>query len=239
MLSMILFTLSSFYIAAETPTYSSGPQQVALIELYSSEGCSSCPPADHWVSQLKTNPKVFKDFIPINFHVDYWNYLGWTDRFSNKSFSQRQRRYAQEWQVDRVYTPAFVLNGKEWRRRNISSIKKPNVGKLTANKTTSGKYQVVFSPQKTTKKPLVVHTALLGHGLTTKVRSGENAGKTLSHEFVVLKTASQNLSKKTKNYQTQINQPKSSSNKAQSYSLVFWVTEAGSQRPLQVTGGPL
>jgi len=93
----------------------SGAQQVTVIELFSSEGCSSCPPADRQLAALKNNENIFKTFVPMEFHVDYWNQLGWTDPFSNKSFSSRQRSYAREWGNGGVYTPAFVVNGNEHR----------------------------------------------------------------------------------------------------------------------------
>src|SRR2546423_2933711 len=104
---------------AET-RFQSGAQQAALIELYTSEGCSSCPPAEDWLSRLKEQPGLWKKFVPVAFHVDYWNYLGWRDRFSLWQFTERQRRYAAKWQSESVYTPAIVFNGNE--SRNWSSL---------------------------------------------------------------------------------------------------------------------
>jgi hypothetical protein len=115
-------------LAAEIPHAESGPKaleggtvvfqssdhQTALLELYTSEGCSGCPPAEAWLSQLKNLPRLWKDFVPVAFHVDYWDYLGWRDPWATKGFSERQRSYAQPWGSDSVYTPGFVLNGKEW-----------------------------------------------------------------------------------------------------------------------------
>ena len=101
-------------VAAEA-RFASGPQQTALIELYTSEGCSSCPPAETWMSRLKESPGLWKQFVPIAFHVDYWDRLGWRDRFSSQRWTERQRRYASLWQSESVYTPAVVVNGREQR----------------------------------------------------------------------------------------------------------------------------
>lgn len=95
--------------------FSSGEKQTALLELYTSEGCSSCPPADRWLSSLKSKEGLWEEFIPIALHVDYWDYIGWQDRFASKQYSQRQRQYAREQSLKTVYTPGFVYNGKEWR----------------------------------------------------------------------------------------------------------------------------
>ena len=92
--------------------------QVDLIELYTSEGCSSCPPADRWVSSLQNEPGLWRDFIPVAFHVDYWDYIGWPDRFASPAFTARQYVYAQQQSMRTVYTPGFFNNGKEWRWRS-------------------------------------------------------------------------------------------------------------------------
>src|SRR6266576_6091859 len=85
--------------------FESGPQKVHLLELFTSQGCSSCPPAEAWLSKLKGEPGLWKDFVPLAFHVDYWDRLGWRDPWANKSFSDRQRAYAKQWRSDSVYTP--------------------------------------------------------------------------------------------------------------------------------------
>ena len=112
-------------VAAEA-RFGSGPQQTALIELYTSEGCSSCPPAEAWMSRLKDSPGLWKQFVPIAFHVDYWDRLGWRDRFSSQRWTERQRRYASLWQSESVYTPAVVVNGREQRGLPGASLSQPN-----------------------------------------------------------------------------------------------------------------
>ena len=95
--------------------FASGRSRVALIELYTSEGCSSCPPADRWLSKLRNERQLWRDYVPIAFHVDYWDYIGWRDRFAHTEYSNRQRQYQREGGTGVVYTPGFFNNGEEWR----------------------------------------------------------------------------------------------------------------------------
>src|SRR4051812_33062365 len=111
-MSKFLFLLPLFItlpINAEpaTITFQSGPEQTTLLELYTSEGCSSCPPAEKWLSHLKESPGLWKDFVPVAFHVDYWDRLGWRDLLADRGFSDRQLAYAESWHSENVYTPAF------------------------------------------------------------------------------------------------------------------------------------
>ena len=92
-------------LRAEPARFTSGPAQTALIELFSSEGCSSCPPAERWLGSLRTEPGLWRGFVPVAFHVDYWNRLGWPDRFSTREFTAREYDYAAAWHSDSVYTP--------------------------------------------------------------------------------------------------------------------------------------
>lgn len=105
----------SFLVANENrAVFTSTETQVRLVELYTSEGCSSCPPADRWLSGLLTSPHLWGSIIPIAFHVSYWDYLGWHDSFALDEYSQRQRAYANLGKTG-VYTPGFFVNGQEWR----------------------------------------------------------------------------------------------------------------------------
>jgi len=89
-----LVTLTSAH--AET-TFQSGPQRVALLEVYTSEGCSSCPPAESWLSEFKNQARLWKEIVPVAFHVDYWDGLGWKDRFAKEEYTSRQRAYSENW----------------------------------------------------------------------------------------------------------------------------------------------
>src|SRR5512140_2722359 len=93
----------------------SGPAQTTLLELFTSEGCNSCPPAERWLTSLKASPGLWKEFVPVAFHVDYWDRTGWRDPWSSQAFSDRQRAYAASWNNKSVYTPGFVLDGTECR----------------------------------------------------------------------------------------------------------------------------
>ncbi len=239
--SLILGALLLFGAGAmaQAPQFASGERQTSLIELYSSEGCSSCPPADRWVAGLKEHGKLWREFIPLNFHVDYWNRLGWVDRFSNIQFTRRQRRFAAEWGSNRVYTPGFVRNGQEWRRRTMSGLLGQSVGKLEAHPLGNGKYKVQFHANLKDKSHYTVHVALLGHGLSTEVKYGENAGEILHHEFVVLKTTKKGMQKIGNLYQADVALPSNKMTGPKRFSVAFWVSAPGSQRPIQATGGYL
>jgi hypothetical protein len=112
---MMWLSAAGYIFTAETTTFESGETQTSLIELFTSEGCSSCPPAEKWLSAFNSNPDLWKKVVPVAFHVDYWNHLGWCDRFSKPEFTLRQQQYAAGWGGDSVYTPGFVVNGREWR----------------------------------------------------------------------------------------------------------------------------
>jgi hypothetical protein len=90
--ALALVALGTTQVGAQT--FQSGPARVGLLELYTSEGCSSCPPAESWLSGLAGNDALWKDVVPVAFHVDYWDYLGWRDVFASSAFSERQRDYA-------------------------------------------------------------------------------------------------------------------------------------------------
>src|SRR2546423_7870188 len=100
--------------AAVDCTHRSGAQTVALIELYTSEGCSSCPPADRWISGFTNHPQVER-FVPIAFHVNYWDDLGWKDRFADQRYTERQRALAKATGAKMVYTPQVTVQGRDAR----------------------------------------------------------------------------------------------------------------------------
>src|SRR5271155_1572909 len=108
--TILLLTLAGRCLADDL-VFDSTTRRVSLLELYTSEGCSSCPPAEEWLSKLKENPRLWKDYVPVAFHVDYWDGLGWPDRFASPAYTQRQRSYAQVWGGDTVYTPELVVDG--------------------------------------------------------------------------------------------------------------------------------
>lgn len=222
-----------------TPFASSGKRKVNVIELYSSESCSSCPPADKWISTLIGKPGLFTEFIPIVFHVDYWNDLGWKDGFSSNLMTKRQQEIVRTWARPAVYTPGFVLNGKEWRERDFQSISnEPKHSDLTLNlfREKNDNFSVAIEGLKPGDASYTVRAAKLGFGLITKVESGENSGETLKHDFVVLDWTAQNVNAKSPNpifkfTAKPANAPKSA--------IVVWIEKVGNPTPLQATGAHL
>ena len=211
--------------------------KVALIELFSSEGCSSCPPAEAWIGSLKDDPGLWKHFVPVAFHVDYWNHLGWTDTFALPEFTQRQREYARGWKASAVYTPGFVLDGEEWRPRgSVPSLSKQSPGKLRVSGEGVGHLDVSFITPHNWQEPLIVEIAPLAHGVRTSVRRGENAGRELRHEFVALGLVSGNLRLTTGGvYSAQLALPGSTA--APVAAIAAWVRSANSPTPIQAVGG--
>ena len=225
-------------------TYSSTAAPTHLIELYTSEGCSSCPPADQWLANLKSHPQLFKAFVPLGFHVDYWDYIGWKDRFAKPEFKERQRRYTQIWQAKSAYTPGFVLNGKEWRdrqwrragKRSIPTLDtKRTAGQLNARQTKDLTFVVAFKASARLpagKKQF--HAALLSGPVASQVTAGENNGRKLEHGFVVLEH--QSVDAKIEK-QGLANTTFTFSKNRQAAAVAFWIEQLNSQLPLQATGG--
>jgi len=225
--------------AQSTPlTFQSSENQTALLELYTSEGCSSCPPAETWLSLLKDSPRLWKDFVPVSFHVDYWDYLGWRDPWSSKTFTDRQHAYARAWGSDSVYTPGVVLNSKEWRTwsrsKSIpSSTVKPGVLKVTSADLKN--WDVSFTPSTPSDESYEAHAALLASGLTSDVKAGENKGRRLEHDFIVISLNGCLLKPDGNNVQGRFELRLA--NKEPARALAVWVTHPGRLETLQATGG--
>jgi hypothetical protein len=180
-------------------TAKSGERRVALLELYTSEGCNSCPPADEWVSKLPFKELTSDRFVPLAYHVDYWNYLGWRDMFSQAKFTERQRQAAQINRSGFIYTPQLVLNGRVYRRGFLwdgtsERIKEINQQKpladisLILSMATAGQLHVsgeIVVPGSTERQNTQAYLALYENNLSNDVRAGENNGRTLHHDFVV------------------------------------------------------
>lgn len=214
---------------------SSGPGQATLIELFTSQGCSSCPPAERWLGSLQNDPRLWKELVPVAFHVDYWNYLGWDDPLSRPAFSARQRRYRSEGAISAVYTPGFVVNGTEWRRwlgLNQLPPASRSGGKLTLN-LNHGNVTARYTPARAVKGTLTLNLAILGVGLRSVITSGENAGKTLPQDFVVLKY----LQHHSNDGQWHLTLPPQKTPAGVRLALAAWVNNSEQQAPLQAVGG--
>lgn len=237
----LLLTLVISVNAQNSPiTFQSSEEATALIELYSSEGCNSCPPAESWLNGLKGSDGLWKRFVPMDFHVDYWDYLGWRDPWGSGKFSARQREYAAKWKSESVYTPEFVVNGKEWRdwtpRSDAPVLDKKRVGVLTATSTNINHWSVAFVPVNSAGG-FEAHVAVLGNGLESDVKRGENSGRRLKHEFTVLQVVNARLVKQGDSFVGEISLPERNKFNAPSLALAVWMTRAGELEPLQATGG--
>src|SRR5207302_3340332 len=159
--AVIVLTLSCALIAqAADRVFESSPQKVHLLELFTSEGCSSCPAAEAWLSKLKSEPRLWKDFVPLVFHVDYWDHLGWRDPFASKEWTARQFQYSASWKNDGVYTPGFVLDGRESQRSVPSaSTDKPGLLKVAL---ANNKVSAAFTSTGGGAKDVDLHVAILG-----------------------------------------------------------------------------
>ena len=212
--------------------------QSNLIELYTSEGCSSCPPADRWLSTLTDHPALWHQLVPIAFHVDYWDYIGWKDRFARAEFTDRQRRYANENTLPIIYTPGLISNGKEWRNfdwKAPTTSGARNVGPMIV-KVDADELAISFLPVQTLAvDKLVVNIALLGFGLTSDVRAGENTGRIQTHDFVVLGYAQAKMNFHDGSYQAATPRPRSNIN-AGRYATALWISTENEQTPLQAVG---
>ena len=236
---MVIWLAAGYIFASEPKTFESGDTQSSLIELFTSEGCSSCPPAEKWLSALKSNQDLWKKTVPVAFHVDYWDHLGWRDRFAKPEFTSRQHRYAAAWGGDSVYTPSFVVNGKEWRDwfgGNAMPITSTKVGVLRVSVGDDGKVSATFAPDTMQARPLALNVALLGNDLESDVKRGENSGRKLRHDFVVLQLAKSEMTNRG-NLWTGTALLSSNAGTDKATALAAWVKSGETAPPIQATGG--
>jgi hypothetical protein len=157
----------------------SGVTITPVIELYTSEGCSSCPPADKWASSLKGSNTVVQAF-----HVGYWDYIGWVDRFAAPAYTQRQRDVAAKNNLRSIYTPQAVLDGKDWPRwGSRPESKDPAQANIVLKQLGTDQFEASVTP--ITGANWSAYWTVTEHGHNSKVLSGENKGEFLKHDFVV------------------------------------------------------
>ena len=190
-----ILMLPSLISAAEC-TARSGPRTAAVVELYTSEGCSSCPPADRWLSGLVAAASAGL-VVPLAFHVNYWDYIGWKDAFASERATERQRAIQKAAAARYVYTPQVVLAGRDYtgwrlpawaealdvvqRRPARASIE------LTVRADPARGIEVASVTKATGAgtEDLIVLVAATQNGLASRVTAGENRGERLAHDFVV------------------------------------------------------
>jgi hypothetical protein len=187
--------LAARAVNAKPATIAETKRKAVVVELFTSEGCSSCPPADALLLQLRQQKQLDgTEVIPLGFHVDYWNDLGWQDRFSSSAYSRRQEQYARKFALDGPYTPQMVVDGSREFTGSDSSrarsaivqeatqaqpadvqLSLPSPNKLLVRVTSSGGNNIAGD----------VTLAITEDNLTTNVAAGENNGRVLRHTAVV------------------------------------------------------
>ena len=186
--------MASPTFAADTIIISSNGQQTAVLELYTSEGCSSCPSADRWLAALVELPNDELDVLALAFHVDYWDYLGWKDRFGSPRYTSRQRQLGSNNNQRTIYTPEFFVDGKEARgtRNVLDKIRSANKQqaqiqlKLSISKSSNAlQIELESVTPDAVDKPLRHRYFVYENQLMSDVTRGENSGERLFHQQVV------------------------------------------------------
>ena len=187
--ALTLLALASFAAlgtarAGDLCTASSARTTAPVVELYTSEGCNSCPPADRWLSRLKSDPSV----VALAFHVDYWDRLGWKDRFASAAFTERQARQQSANGARFSYTPQVVVDGRDrtdWP--SVAVAAKPSAASPVDIVLTheGDRFVATVVPQPGAPGRLAAYWAVTEQGHVSAVKAGENQGVTLHHDFVV------------------------------------------------------
>ena len=226
-------------VMAAPQTFVSPATRVSLMELYTSEGCNDCPPAEAWLSGFTSDRRLWTQLVPVVFHVDYWDEQGWKDPFDSHLYTQRQQRISAKAGSSTIYTPEFVLDGREWQNYfnhwplALPEPTKPGVLSLTAD---GRNVHVHFAPGTPMAERLEAHVVVLAFGVDVHVGAGENSGTTLRHDFLVLSYTHGALNSGKGGYDAQITLAPSSV-KAPRYALAGWVSVMGDPEPLQAVGG--
>lgn len=175
----------------------SAANRVAVLELYTSEGCNSCPPADRWVSGLPARGFDADRVIALAFHVDYWDQLGWPDRMAKAQFSERQRMQAQRNRASVVYTPQLLLNGMDYRATSdvrfgerVKELNRlPSAADLQLRQRPGAHDVTIDLDVQVRRAAAAPHAqtfvAITENRLQSAIKAGENQGKLLQHDFVV------------------------------------------------------
>ena len=191
---LIWLLLPTNLLAQEVGSVKSPHHRVAVLELYTSEGCSSCPPADRFLSQLKAEGISDQKLIPMAFHVTYWDFIGWKDRFAKKQFDERQHERAGKNKQDTVYTPQFVFSGDDYRRfasfsHDVNSLigQRASVDlELTAEQESNTLLLSLKSDiSRSQLEKVSFYIVLVENNLSSNVKDGENEGEQLQHDYVV------------------------------------------------------
>jgi hypothetical protein len=168
-------------------------RKAVVVELFTSEGCSSCPPADALLGRLRQ--EKFADgleVVPLGLHVDYWNFQGWTDRFSSDAYSRRQEKYAERFRIEGPYTPQMVVDGawqftggdaQRARQAILQAAQHPQLAQIEISSPAADKLSIKVKAEAGATGEVMM--AVTEDNLTSKVRAGENGGRELHHAAVV------------------------------------------------------
>lgn len=202
LITLSLFTL--IFLTSFTDLIDKKHEPVVVLELFTSQGCSSCPSADVLLEKVGTEFKN-ENVFTLSYHVDYWNYIGWKDPFSQKEFTQKQRSYAQKFRDNQVYTPAVIVNGQE---HFVGSNRTKMYAKIKEYKKKSSQYNISLGAIENSAKTVKFNYKIDGNisntkarvvlaikERTTNVKRGENARKTLKNHNIVV----------NENYLTEVN----------------------------------
>ena len=224
--------------AAQSADIQGPVSRVTLVELFTSEGCSSCPPAEKWLNRTEARSDLWSRVVPVAFHVDYWDYIGWPDRFAAREHSSRQRTYRKIGHTSGVYTPGFLVGGREWRGWfRDPTLELPaavDVGAISVS-VQAGRFDARFEPAVEAPESLELHVARLGFDLATQVGAGENDGRTLEHGFVVLGWSRHPMHGDGAAFAASGTLPVAS-NPAPREAVAVWVSVPGDPFPIQAAG---
>jgi hypothetical protein len=175
-----------------------GPHTTALVELYTSEGCDSCPPADRWLQGLAGRGLAPDRVVPLSLHVNYWDYIGWKDPYAQQRFADRQRKLAQVMRARLVYTPQVMLQGQDFRgwggrgfEEAVARINaRPPKAAISLSLEGGRRDTLAVEVRAQLLQPgeeagAVLYLASYENRLVSRVAAGENRGRTLSHDYVV------------------------------------------------------
>ncbi|CAN5133832.1 hypothetical protein BH11BAC6_BH11BAC6_11740 [soil metagenome] len=202
-LVVIVVIAASFYFKPEKDKTSMNDSGFVVAELFTSEGCSSCPAADALLAKL--SEAYEGKFIALAFHVDYWNRLGWADAFSTADFTKRQQNYSRFFKLNSVYTPQVIINGKaemvgsnESRIRNVITQELKNKMPQSITLSTKSPDDKTVNVTYNIEQPVnsLLQVALVQKHAETSVKRGENAGRTLNHINVVRDFKTLNINSK-------------------------------------------
>src|SRR6185295_2333773 len=198
----LLLCLASLGARGAQCEASSPRTTTALVELYTSEGCDSCPPADRWLSSLGAKGFAPDRVVPIALHVDYWDYIGWKDPYARQAHSARQRKMAKLARAAMVYTPQVLLQGRDFRQWGSPAFEQA-VAEINA-RPAKARISLLLDMRHRDRFTVEVTAELLDrlqqadaalflgayeNKLVSEVKAGENRGRTLPHDYVVLQWA--------------------------------------------------